>query len=84
MKIVCNHCGGDAFITSRNAMTTGYAELYCVCKDTKNCGASFVMSLAFKHYIQPPITSTQQLAAHVLKSLGKAEVSKLLQSDLFQ
>jgi hypothetical protein len=41
------------------------------------------MTLGFKNYLNPPLTNTQQLAAHLLGSLTKAQRNELLQGDLF-
>jgi hypothetical protein len=41
------------------------------------------VTLAFKNYLNPPLTNTQQLAAHLLGSLTKDQRQALLQNDLF-
>lgn len=57
------------------------ADLYCFCTNTDDCGATFVMTLAFKfkHYLNPPSTSTAQLAQNILNNLTKTEQASLLQ-----
>jgi len=83
VKVHCPNCSSKARITSRNEITLTIADLYCQCMNTKQCGASFVTTLAFKNYLNPPLTNTQQLAAHLLGSLTKAQRQELLQGDLF-
>ncbi|WFP48533.1 ogr/Delta-like zinc finger family protein [Methylomonas sp. EFPC3] len=83
MKVQCPHCLSKARITSRNEITTTVADLYCQCMNTQACGASFVMTLGFSRYLNPPLTSTQRLAAHIIGSLTKAQRQELLQGDLF-
>lgn len=83
MKVQCPSCAGKARITSRNDITITVADLYCQCMNTAQCGASFVVTLAFKNYLNPPLTNTQQMAAHLLGSLTKAQRLELLQGDLF-
>lgn len=83
MKVICPHCLSKARITSRNDITHTVADLYCQCMNTQACGASFVMTLGFKNYLNPPVTSVQQLAAHVLGNLTKQQRVDLLQNDLF-
>lgn len=85
MVIYCRHCGSKARITSRNTLAAGVVDdLYCQCMNTRHCGASFVVTLSFKNYLNPPLTNVQQLAAHVLGNLSKAQRAELLQGDLFQ
>lgn len=83
MKVNCPNCHGKARITSRNDLAITVSDLYCQCMNTRSCGASFVVTLAFKNYLNPPLTNTQQLAAHLLGSLTKAQRQELLQHDLF-
>ena len=83
MLVDCPHCLQQAIITSRNQLTPRVADLYCQCKNLPDCGASFVTSLAFKHDLNPPIKSTQQLAASLLASLPDDQRKQLLQGDLF-
>ena len=82
-RFPCLCCQQAAVITSRNQLTLRVADLYCQCKDLTRCGASFVASLAYKHDLNPPIKSTQQLAASLLASLPDDQRKQLLQGDLF-
>ncbi|ANE54777.1 ogr/Delta-like zinc finger family protein [Methylomonas sp. DH-1] len=81
MTVYCPHCQSKARITSRNNLNDEktVADLYCQCLNSKECGATFVTTLGFKHYINPPATSTVQLAANLLNTLSKAERTALLQ-----
>ena len=80
MTVYCPNCQSKARITSRNNLNDArtVADLYCQCLNTKDCGATFVATLGFKHYLNPPATSTAQLAANLLNTLTKAERAKLL------
>jgi hypothetical protein len=81
MTVYCPNCQSKARITSRNNLNDArtVADLYCQCLNTKDCGATFVSTLGFKHYLNPPAQSTAQLAANVLNTLTKAERAELLQ-----
>ena len=81
MQIFCPHCQQKARITSRNNMNDEktVADLYCQCLNTQACGATFVYTLGFKHYLNPPAATTLQMAANLLNTLTNAERSALLQ-----
>lgn len=84
MRIDCPHCLGKALITSTNALSPTVKDLYCQCVNTRECGASFVFKLGYSHDLNPPIKTTQQLAASILKSLPLAERQALIgQIDMF-
>jgi len=83
MKVTCPNCHSKARITSRNDITGTVADLYCQCLNTQACGASFVMTLGFRHYLNPPLNNVMQLAAHVIGSLDKSQRQALLNGDLF-
>lgn len=83
MRVNCPNCYSKARITSRNELTERVADLYCQCMNTKDCGASFVFSLSFKNYLNPPQTTTLQIAATLINNLP-ADQRKKLQVDLFQ
>ena len=80
MSVYCPNCQQKARITSRNNLNEAktVADLYCQCLNTKACGATFVSTLGFKHYLNPPATSTAQLAANLLNKLTKEERAVLL------
>jgi len=80
MTVYCPNCQKKARITSRNNLNDAktVADLYCQCLNTKECGATFVYTIGFKHYLNPPVTSTAQLAANLLSKLSKAERAALL------
>ena len=83
MLVKCPNCGTKGRITSRNDLSDRVSDLYCQCMNTRECGASWVETKAFKNYLNPPLNNVQQLAAHVLGSLSKDQRIKLLQADLF-
>jgi hypothetical protein len=82
MRVVCPHCSKKAIITSSNAMSETVKDLYCQCTNTKDCGASFVFVLSYKHDLNPPVKTTLQIAASLINNL-KPDQRKQLQVDLF-
>ncbi len=84
MRVLCPHCHTKALITSTNELSDGgiVKDLYCQCINTKECGASFVFTLAYKHDLNPPRKTTLQLAAGLIAALP-AEEKRQLQQDLF-
>jgi len=83
MLVKCPNCQSKARISSSSEITLTIRDLYCQCSDVKNCGATFVMSLAFKNYLNPPINNTQQLAANLINHLPEKQRKELLQGDFF-
>ena len=84
MRVDCPHCQQKAIISSTNTLSPAVKDLYCTCTNVAGgCGASFVMKLGYSHDLNPPITSTQQLAAHIIKNLSAADRQALLQAELF-
>ena len=71
MRVNCPNCESKAIITSRENQSAGVADLYCTCTNTKECGATFVTTIAFKHYINPPRKDTAQMAASLIKNIPK-------------
>ncbi len=83
MLVKCPNCQAKARITSSHEMSLTIRDLYCQCSDVKNCGATFVASLAFKNYLNPPVNNTQQMAANLINYLPKEQRKELLQGDFF-
>jgi len=84
MRIDCPHCFKKAVITSSNALSASVKDLYCQCTNIPDCGASFVFSLSHKYDLNPPIKSTQELAASLIKNLPLKERQALMQTDIFK
>ncbi len=82
MRVTCPYCRSKAIITSSNELSDTAKDLYCQCLNTKECGASFVSVLAFKHALNPPAKTTLQIAANLIMSLNSSDRKKL-QVDLF-
>ena len=80
MRVTCPNCGSKATISSRENQSTHVADLYISCTDIKNCGATFVSTLAFKHYLNPPRQNTAELAASLLKTLPREQQLELIGS----
>jgi len=82
MRVVCQYCGSKALITSSNSLSETVKDLYCQCTNTRDCAASFVYKLSFSHDLNPPRTSTQEMAKALIKSLPLEE-RQALQRDMF-
>ena len=80
MTVYCPDCHQKARITSRNNLNDEktVADLYCQCLNTQACGATFVATIGFKHYLNPPVKSTTELAAQLLRQLSAKERAELL------
>lgn len=78
MRVTCPNCGSKATIPSRGNQSTHVAALYISCTDIKSCGATFVSTLAFKYYLNPPHQTTAQLAASLLKNLPREQQLELI------
>jgi len=83
MRVICPHCQKKALITSSNELSGTVKDLYCACTNTRECGASFVFTLAYKHDLNPPQKTTLQIAATLINNLQPAQ-RKQLQVDLFR
>jgi hypothetical protein len=82
MRVVCPHCFNKALITSTNQLSDTVKDLYCTCTNSRECGASFVFTLSYKHDLNPPRKTTLQIAATLINKLNPAEKQQL-QRDLF-
>ncbi len=82
MRVICPHCHHKALISSTNELSQTCKDLYCICTDAKNCGATFVFTLAYKHDLNPPQKTTLQIAATLITNLSGHDKQQL-QRDLF-
>ncbi len=80
MRILCPNCKSKAIITSSHKQCETVTELYCICTDTRNCSATFVYSLAHKHYINPPMKTVKEIMLNLLRELPKNELNELLKT----
>ncbi|WP_390445901.1 ogr/Delta-like zinc finger family protein [Pseudoalteromonas sp. MTN2-4] len=80
-EIELPYCESKAIITSRENQSADIADLYCTCTNTKECGATFVTTIAFKHFLNPPRKDTAQMAASLIKNLTKTEQLKSCHVD---
>jgi hypothetical protein len=78
MRIICPNCQSKAVITSRDQQSNHVFNLYCSCTNTKHCGQTFVSTLSFSHTLNPPVKSTLDLAASLLRTLPVKERQQLL------
>ena len=83
MRVDCPHCQQKAIISSSNALSHSVKDLYCQCTNVQHCGATFVMKLGYSHDLNPPASTTAQIAANYIKSLSMSEKQALLQADMF-
>ncbi len=77
-RVSCPNCEAKAIVTSREKQTNGVSHLYCSCTNSKECGATFRVTQSFDHYLNPPVRSTQDLAAALIKSLSKEQQLNLV------
>ncbi|MCG7570535.1 ogr/Delta-like zinc finger family protein [Pseudoalteromonas sp. CNC9-20] len=77
-RVTCKDCGAKSIVTSRETQTAGVSHLYCSCTNTKECGATFRVTLSFDHYLNPPLKSTRELAVELLSKLPKEEQLELV------
>ncbi len=56
------------------------ADLYCQCSNVQACGATFVYALGFKHVLNPPMATHQQMAFDLVNRLSKEEKDQLIES----
>ena len=77
MRVICPHCHGKALITSSNIFSETVRDLYCTCINSRECGASFVMTLAFKHDLNPPQQTTLKIIATLIQHLNAVEKRQL-------
>ncbi|MGJ0489619.1 ogr/Delta-like zinc finger family protein [Methylobacter sp.] len=82
MRIICPHCRAKALITSTNQLSDMVKDLYCTCTNSRECGASFVFTLAYKHGLNPPQKTNLQIVAALVTNLNPAD-KRRLQQDLF-
>lgn len=77
-RVICSNCLSKATITSTEKQSDHVVHLYCSCNNTKECGATFRISQSFDHFLNPPVKSTAQMAAALLKTLPRHEQLELL------
>lgn len=77
MRVICPHCDSKSTIVSSNRMSNTVSELYCQCQNARECGATFVFSLAFKHDLSPPQKTTLQILTTLLNTLTAEQRQRL-------
>jgi hypothetical protein len=79
MRVICPFCSHKALITSRNSFNdeNTISDLYCICTNTKDCAATFVYTLAYKHVINPPARTTAEIALNLVNRMTKEEKASL-------
>ncbi|MFZ2170542.1 MAG: ogr/Delta-like zinc finger family protein [Methylococcaceae bacterium] len=73
MRVTCPHCRQKAVISSSNKLSDTVTDLYCNCKNTCDCGATFVFSLSYNHTINPPVETTLQIVLALVNRMTEAE-----------
>jgi len=77
-RVNCPNCEAKAVVTSREDQSTHASHLYCSCTNSRKCGATFRITLGFDHYLNPPLITTAQMAAALLKNLPREQQLELL------
>ncbi len=77
-RVNCPSCEQKAFVTSREIQSAHVTHLYCSCSNSKDCGATFRVTIGFDHYLNPPKMNTAQMAADLLKLLPRNKQLELL------
>lgn len=77
-RVTCPNCETKAVITSREKQSSHAVHLYCSCTNTKNCGATFRVTVGFDHFLNPPLATTAQIAAQLIKRLPREQQLELL------
>jgi len=83
MRVVCPFCSKKAIITSSNVMNEErtVTDLYCSCSNVKECGATFVFCLAYKHVLNPPARTAAEMALNLVDRLSREEKAALRQDS---
>lgn len=79
-RVTCPNCEHKANVTSREKQSSHATHLYASCSNTKECGATFRITIGFDHYLNPPLATTAQLAAQLIKNLPRHQQLDLLNS----
>ena len=77
-RVTCPNCEAKATITSRETQSAHVVNLYCSCTNTRECGATFRITQSFDHFLNPPVQTTRQLAAALIKNLPREEQLELI------
>lgn len=80
-RVECPNCSSKAVISSREKQSSHVSHLYCSCTNAKECGATFRVTVGFDHYLNLPMATTAQIAAHYLKQLPREQQLDLLNSN---
>jgi len=72
MRVTCPYCDNKSIISSSNILSSKVKDLYCTCTN-KECSSSFVVTLAFKHVLSPPITTINEMALNMVNNMSLEE-----------
>jgi len=73
MRVICPYCETKATITTSNILSLKVKDLYCMCENVGECGATFVTTLAFKHVLSPPISTVNEMALSMVNMMSNEE-----------
>jgi len=73
MRVICPYCENKSIISSSNILSLKVKDLYCMCTNIKDCGATFVTTLAFKHVLHPPLNTVNELALSMVNMMSNEE-----------
>ena len=76
-RVICPNCQKNAIVKDSREVSKGLhgtfvKDLYCHCTNI-DCCASFVATVAFSRYLNPPRQTAAQLAAGLLAALPASE-----------
>lgn len=77
MRVICPHCLSKSVISSSNRLSDQVTDLYCLCTNAAECGASFVSTLAYKHTLNPPMRTVSEIAMGLVNRLSNKEKAEL-------
>ena len=77
MRVTCK-CGHKGRISSREALSTDFAKLYCQCLDPR-CGHTWVANLTFSHTLSPSAQTFDRILFDRLRELPRAQQRELFE-----
>ena len=83
MRVTCKECGYKGRISHSVPLTDDNGatmkDLYCQCLNVE-CGHTWVMTLAFKHTLNPPVNSDSRALFEQIQRLSPTEQQDLLRA----
>lgn len=76
ITFTCPECHSSAKVTKKDVLNARYTRLYCTCKNP-HCGAKWVMSAEFSHFVKNTKYTQQGFLHYLLKKLPPEELKNL-------